>query len=85
MAIFAKISDLAKIANLARIDERLVKNLGRIHERFVQNSNEMKKKGYFDKWRFFKIGQFCQKMVNLTKVYQMFGKNSEMSRHKENL
>lgn len=47
LAIFANISDLAKIANLARIDERLVKNLGRIHERFVQNSNEMKKKRLF--------------------------------------
>lgn len=76
MAIFATISDLAKIANLARNDERLVKNLGRIHERFVQNSNEMKKKAILTYGDFSKLANFCQKMVNLLiKVHQMFGNN----------
>ena len=76
LAIFANISELAKIANLARIDERFVKNLGRIHERFVQNLNEMKSKSILANGDFSKWANFCQKIVTLTKVHQMFGKNS---------
>ena len=34
------------------------------------------KKGYIDNYLFFEKGKFLPKMVNLTKVNQMFSKNS---------
>ena len=92
-------TNLAKIANLARSNEWLA---------IAKNSNEMAKngllvirdfyedgkfwrnwqlwkvwkkfkwddkKGYLDNYLFFEKGKFLPKMVNLTKVNQMVGKN----------
>ena len=108
---FYKMTNLVKIANLARSNEWLAKIQMRWRKngllvirdfyedsKFAENGKFGKntwkvwtkfkrdgKKGYLGNYWFFEKGKFLPKMVNFTKVNQMFGKNSKMSWQKESM